>query len=177
MPALAHAQQLSVEFKDDLHTWRSNGKEYTTHGDAGAIVGVEPVHALLLFASPFLPPHLVPPSTGPTTHVMQPGPIADGAWGNSPVLFFPKGVYWMSKRGQNHMRLGNRTYWVHLARGAYVKGAVEYSSHAPVLYATGHGVLSGEHYVYQVRLRNGLKHVAIPRRRWCMVRRITATHN
>lgn len=46
------------------------------------------------------------------------------------------------------MLLHPNTYWVYLAPGAYVKGAIEYSTQSD-FYATGHGVLSGEHYVYQ----------------------------
>lgn len=52
------------------------------------------------------------------------------------------------KYGQNHMRLSPDTYWVHFAPGAYVKGAIEYYTKQN-FYATGHGILSGEHYVYQ----------------------------
>jgi hypothetical protein len=58
----------------------------------------------------------------------------------------PQGV--APKIGENHMRLHPNTRWVYLAPGAYVKGAIEYATKSN-FYATGHGVLSGEHYVYQ----------------------------
>jgi len=72
-------------------------------------------------------------------------------------LYFPPGVFWIEqaasgsepKYGENHLRLHENTRWVHLDAGAYVKGAIEYSYTGGAFFATGHGVLSGEHYVYQ----------------------------
>jgi len=58
----------------------------------------------------------------------------------------PQGV--APKLGENHIKLAPNTRWVYLAPGAYVKGAIEYTTKSN-FYATGHGVLSGEHYVYQ----------------------------
>lgn len=91
------------------------------------------------------------------TKTMTPGPINAGEWGNKPILFFPPGVYWMNsnpqgdkpKYGENHLKLDPSTYWVHLAPGAYGKGAVQYTTSKGDFYTTGHGVLSGDHYVYQ----------------------------
>ena len=40
------------------------------------------------------------------------------------------------------------TYRIHLASGAYIKDAIEDTTKRE-FYATGHGVISGEHYVYQ----------------------------
>lgn len=90
---------------------------------------------------------------------MTPGPINNGDWGSKPILYFPPGVYYMNQDtngssgilGANHMRLSPNTYWFHLAPGAYVKGAIEYFTQEN-FYATGHGVLSGEHYVYQANV-------------------------
>jgi hypothetical protein len=157
IPYDENGRRLSVEFADDLYEFRSDGQDYVTSG--GHVVGNEPVHGLLLFASPFQPPHLDYATLygDADVHMMEAGPIHNGGWGESRVLVFPPGVYWMDqdhegtngKLGQMHIRLHPNTCWVHFCPGAYVKGAIEYTSAAEKLYATGHGVLSGEHYVYQ----------------------------
>nr|AAC69692.1 dextranase isoform [Talaromyces minioluteus] len=154
VPADANGRKFSVEFKNDLYTFRSDGNEYVTSG--GSVVGVEPTNALVIFASPFLPSGMIPHMTPDNTQTMTPGPINNGDWGSKSTLYFPPGVYWMNqdqsgnsgKLGSNHMRLDSNTYWVYFARCAYVKGAVEYFTKHN-FYATGHGVLSGENYVYQ----------------------------
>ena len=151
------ALQFTVEFDDDLYEFCSDGSRYVP-GPAGptvAVVGVEPTHALLIFASPFLPPSaLPPPSSSPnaSVHTMVPGrPIRGGGGGgdlgDAEVLYFPAGVFWTG--GDAHLTLHPNTRWVHFAPGAYVKAAIEYTSQASALLATGHGVLSGERYVYQ----------------------------
>lgn len=154
VPKDANGRKFSVEFNSDLYTYRSDGTQYVLSG--GGVVSIEPTNALMIFASPFIPSNMKHSLTGSNVHTMKPGPINNGDWGSSPVLYFPPGVYWMNqdqsgasgKLGSNHMRLNSNTYWVHLAPGAYVKGAVEYFTHQN-FYATGHGVLSGENYVYQ----------------------------
>jgi len=161
VPADTNGRQFSVEFNDDLIEYRSDGRSYVASG--GSVVGREPRHALLVFASPF--PHereelvgeFEPLMTPENTTTMVPGPINNGDWGENAVLYFPPGVYWMNqaasgakpKYGENHLTLHPNTSWVHLAPGAYIKGALQYTSTAPSLQLTGHGVLSGEHYVYQ----------------------------
>ncbi|ERS97553.1 dextranase [Sporothrix schenckii ATCC 58251] len=155
VPAATNGYRFSVEFANDLYSFRSNGSDYVTSG--GSVVGVEPTNALVIFASPFLAASDVPSMTAANTHTMTPGPINNGDWGNKSILYFPPGVYYMNqdqsgnvgKLGSNHMRLGSNTYWVHFAPGAYVKGTIEYFTTAAHFYATGHGVLSGENYVYQ----------------------------
>ncbi|KAK5458089.1 hypothetical protein LTS15_004168 [Exophiala xenobiotica] len=154
VPANAKGYRFSVELDNDLFTYRSDGRKYVSSG--GEVVSVEPTNALMIFASAFLPKDLLPSMHDSDTMVMQPGPINQDDWGSSGVLYFPPGVYWMDsnllgvqgKTGENHIRLHPNTYWVYLAPGAYVKGAIEYSTKKD-FYATGHGVLSGEHYVYQ----------------------------
>ncbi|KAK2591700.1 hypothetical protein QQS21_010612 [Conoideocrella luteorostrata] len=153
IPKDASGRRMSVEFNSDLYTFRSDGNQYVTSG--GSVVGVEPRNALAVFASPPLPSGLVPQMTEMNTQTMKPGPINNGDWGHRPILYFPPGVYYMNqdqsgtsaKFGANHIRLSPNTYWVHFAPGAYVKGAIEYFTKQN-FYATGHGVLSGEHYVY-----------------------------
>ena len=154
VPRDERGRKFSVELKSDLYKYRSDGFQYVSSG--GSVVGVEPKNALMIFASPFLSPDMIPPMSAATTHTMIPGPINNGDWGTAKILHFPPGVYWMNmdqegnanKLGQNHMRLDSNTNWVYFAPGAYVKGAIEYST-KDSFYATGHGVLSGEHYVYQ----------------------------
>jgi hypothetical protein len=210
VPFDRHGQRFSVEFQDELYSYRSDGTGYVpgrpaaglgggpegrdgrsgkgSAGGSAEVVSVEPTNALLVFASPFLPPALVPPLDDPSsTHTMTPGPIGGPAsWGDKPVLYFPPGVYWMDqdaigragRLGQAHLVLHPLTRWVHLAPGAYVKAAVEYTARgtgatevsggvgvaaraaasAP-LAATGHGVLSGEHYVYQANPAQGYRAV------------------
>lgn len=174
VPRDANGRRFSVEFDNDLFTYRSDGSKYVTSG--GDVVGVEPRNALLIFASPFLPDDMVPRINAPDTKVMTPGPINQGDWGSSGVLYFPPGVYWMNsnpqghapKIGENHIRLSPNTRWVYLAPGAYVKGAIEYTTKSN-FYATGHGVLSGEHYVYQANpatYYQGLKSDSTSLRMW-----------
>ncbi|KAJ6151534.1 dextranase [Penicillium chermesinum] len=136
IPYDQNGRKFSIEFKNDLYTFRSDGKQYVSSG--GDVVGIEPTNAL----------------------TMTPGPIRQGDWGAKPILYFPPGVYYMDedtngvsgKLGSSHMILDPQTYWVYIAPGAYVKGAIEYTTHASKFYATGHGVLSGEHYVYQANV-------------------------
>ncbi|KZF23771.1 glycoside hydrolase family 49 protein [Xylona heveae TC161] len=158
VPSDPNGRRFSVEFQNDLYTFRANGTGYVFSG--GDEVGTEPLNALVVFASPSLPQDVIPPMHGPDTHVMKPGPINNGDWGSKPILYFPPGVYYMNqntagqsgKLGSNHMVLDPKTYWVYLAPGAYVKGAIEYTTHASYFYATGHGILSGENYVSQANV-------------------------
>ena len=174
VPRDANGRRFSVEFDNDLFTYRSDGSKYVTSG--GEVVGIEPRNALVIFASPFLPDDMVPRIDAADTKVMTPGPINQGDWGSSGVLYFPPGVYWMNsnpqgvapKLGENHIKLASNTRWVYLAPGAYVKGAIEYTTKSN-FYATGHGVLSGEHYVYQANpatYYQGLKSDSTSLRMW-----------
>lgn len=160
VPADTNGRKFSVEFNDDLYTYRSNGTSgYVLSG--GEVVGVEPKNALVIFASPFMPADMVPNMNTENTQIMKPGPINNGDWGSKSILYFPPGVYWMNQNvsgqgpalGQNHIKLSPATTWVHFAPGSYVKAAVEYTTHEN-FYSTGHGVLSGEHYVYQANVNS-----------------------
>lgn len=154
----SHGLQFSVEFDSDTHTYYSDGKKYVN--SSGNVVGKEPTHALLIFASPFIPVESLPP-TGLARLTMRPGAINARDVQEAPeVLHFPAGVYWVEPRGQNRLLLNQKTRWVHFDGGAYVKAAIEYTTSATKFWATGHGVLSGEHYVYQ----------ANPMRNWTSVK-------
>ncbi|GFF53182.1 glycoside hydrolase, family 49 [Aspergillus lentulus] len=99
----------------------------------------------------FLPGDLVPALGGPDTEVMTPGAFSLADIGGAPIVYFPPGVYWIDSEplGLPRIRLDPSIYWVHLAPGAFVKGAVEYTTANKDFYATGHDALSGEIYVYQ----------------------------
>ncbi|KAF4175860.1 hypothetical protein CNMCM7927_004574 [Aspergillus lentulus] len=126
--------QFSVEFADDLFTYQSSATQRTGY-----------------LASAFLPGDLVPALGGPDTKVMTPGAFSLADIGGTPIVYFPPGVYWIDSEplGLPRIRLDPSTYWVHLAPGAFVKGAVEYTTANKDFYATGHDALSGEIYVYQ----------------------------
>jgi hypothetical protein len=49
---------------------------------------------------------------------------------------------------------------VYLAPGAFVKGAIQFTTSAPTIKATGFGVLSGEQYVYQANTAENYTNVA-----------------
>lgn len=161
IPHDRNGRKFSVEFKNDLYSFRSDGQQYVSSG--GDVVGIEPTNALVVFASPFLPSDMIPAMNSENTKTMKPGAINNGDWGSKPILYFPPGVYYLNedtngvsgKLGSNHMVLDANTYWVYLAPGAYVKGAIEYTTHASKFYATGHGILSGEQYVYQANVDKG----------------------
>jgi hypothetical protein len=160
VPKDDNGRRMSVEFNSDLYTFRSDGSQYVSSG--GSVVGIEPINALAIFASPPLPSDKTPNMNSDNTKTMKPGPINNGDWGDKPILYFPPGVYYMNqdqsgssgKLGSNHIRLSPNTYWVHFAPGAYVKGAIEFFTKQN-FYSTGLGVLSGEHYVYQANAAKG----------------------
>jgi hypothetical protein len=153
VPAHPNGHRFSVEFADDLYTYRSDGNGYTTDG-SGEVVGVEPTNALLIFASAFLSDDLIPYPDDPNTKVMTPGSFTVDDIDGAPIVYFPPGVYWIDSDplGTAHIKLEPSTYWVYLAPGAFVKGAIEYTTSNKDFYATGHGVLSGEIYVYQANV-------------------------
>ncbi|KAJ5098341.1 hypothetical protein N7532_005342 [Penicillium argentinense] len=156
VPADANGHRFSVEFANDLFTYRSDGQAYTTDG-SGDVVGIEPTNALMIFASPSLPAASIPSKNDTNTKLMEPGAFTVADIGASPIVYFPPGVYYIDSQplGAAHVKLDPATYWVYLAPGAYVKGAIEYTTTAKDFYATGHGVLSGEIYVYQANADKG----------------------
>jgi hypothetical protein len=145
--------RFSVEFANALFNYRSNGDGYPTDGSS-EIVGIEPRNALVIFVSAFLPDDFIPSLDGPDTKVMTPGAFSVADTGGAPIVYFPPGVYWIDSKplGLSHIKLDPSTYWVHLAPGAFFKGAVEYTTANMDFYATGHGILTGEIYVYQANV-------------------------
>ncbi|KAK9367923.1 glycoside hydrolase [Lipomyces kononenkoae] len=132
VPYSSHGYRFSVEFEDDLISLAPSG-------------AMQPAHALLIFASPFEDASLVPKPDASTV-IANPGRVLGlNTTTASTVIFYP-GVYYFT--GQDHMILSPNVTWVYFAPGAYVKGAVEFLSTASEVKATGHGVLSGEQYVW-----------------------------
>jgi hypothetical protein len=160
IPYEPNGRKFSVELNDDLFEYRSLGQTQRQYTSSGTLVGVEPKHSLLIFASPFLEEGHRPRMTTENTQTMSPGPINNGDWGAKPILYFPAGTYWLNQAtdgtpdrlGQNRMILNGNTRWVHFEQGAFVKAAIHYKTGAQDFYATGHGVLSGEHYVYMANI-------------------------
>ncbi|RDW63509.1 putative dextranase protein [Coleophoma cylindrospora] len=164
--------RFSVELQDDLWVYRNAGTGADSYyvqninpEGAGYVqnytndmptVGVEPRNALLIFASPFPTPDLVPNDHVNTLYV-EPGLVTGLDSTSKSIVYFAPGVYYFT--GTAHAILSSSVSWVYFAPGAYVKGAVEYSSSAPCLKATGFGVLSGEQYVYQANTDAGYANI------------------
>ncbi|KAI0487713.1 dextranase precursor [Xylaria cf. heliscus] len=165
--------RFSVEFQDNLYTYRDscdttecdfvqnwvpNGPYYVSElTDDNAVMGTEPHDALLIFASP--PPSstadLVPDASAPETYVVYPGdvPVSELASASNTNVYFMPGVHEMT--ATEHLTLPSSVNWVYLAPGAYVKGAIQFTTSARDIKATGFGVLSGEKYVYQANTAQG----------------------
>ncbi|KAJ4387298.1 hypothetical protein N0V93_007887 [Gnomoniopsis smithogilvyi] len=169
VPYRAEGYRFSVEFQDTLYSyrddcgstecdfvqdWHPDGPNYFANfTDANPVMGVEPHDSLLIFASPFPAADFVPEQTANETYVVWPGLVPDLSSINNTVVYFPPGTYWMT--GTNHLVLPPSVNWVHLDAGAYVKGAIEFTTESATMKATGHGVLSGEQYVYQANTASG----------------------
>ncbi|KAI8713686.1 hypothetical protein NCS52_01213900 [Fusarium sp. LHS14.1] len=123
--------RFSVEFQNDLYTYRSDGTEYVCEG--GIVVSEEPRNALLIFA------------------VISPGSLTQQSFSSKPTLYFEAGIYWMERDGilgKDHIKLHSNTHYVYFEHGSYVKAAFEYTTHRANFYTIGNGVVSGENYAY-----------------------------
>ena len=98
---------------------------------------------------------MVPDPTSPTSLVVEPGLVTDVNTTDKNTLIFNPGVYWFTSVA--HAALSRTVDWVYFAPGASVKGAISFNTVAPVMKATGHGVLSGEQYVYQANIEAGYR--------------------
>ncbi|KAI1261668.1 dextranase precursor [Xylariaceae sp. FL1019] len=169
--------RFSVEFADNLYTyrdscdtttcdfvqdWNPDGPNYVSEfTDSNAIMGVEPHDALLIHASPMpsSTDELVPDMSAPETYVVYPGdvPVSDLSSINNTNLYFMPGVHEMT--ATQHLILSSSVNWVYLAPGSYVKGAIQFTTSATTIKATGFGVLSGEKYVYQANVAENYTNV------------------
>jgi hypothetical protein len=162
VPWNSAGSKFSVEFQDNLYDFRAGCggptcgyvQNQTSHGgwysskytSNNPVLGVEPLDSLLIFASPFPSPDSCPDNDS-SSYSVQPGLVSGLDAVDKQTLVFDPGVYWFS--GTAHAILHQNTTWVYLAPGAYVKGAVQFTTNATDVRVTGHGVLSGEQYVYQ----------------------------
>ncbi|KAH8692224.1 lypothetical protein [Talaromyces proteolyticus] len=133
IPYNPRGYRFSVEFGDDLQT--ISGPEEKS-----------PWNSLLIFASPMEDPSIIPSSSSSSSLVVQEGLISGLDSTQASAVIFKPGVYYCT--GYSHMKLSSSVNWVYFAPGAYVKGAVEFSNTGSEVKATGHGVLSGEQYVW-----------------------------
>lgn len=141
IPYSSNGFRFSVEYQDDLRTLSPSGSQ-------------EPWNVLLIFASPFGKAVDVPTQDSSTLIVPQ-GRVTGLNTTTKTRVYFGPGVYYLT--GTDHMNLSTTVSWIYFAPGSYVKGAVEYNSLASTVKATGHGVLSGEQYVFYANPDNGYK--------------------
>lgn len=173
VPYRSQGYRFSVEFQDILYTyrdscdsticdfvqdWHPDGPNYVSEfTDDMPVMAVEPHDALLIFASPIPSEDLVPDQSSPDTYVVPPGRVPDLSEIDNKNVYFAPGTYWMT--ATDHAVLSETVDWVYLAPGAFVKGAVEFTTNASTIKATGHGVLSGEQYVYQANTADGYQNI------------------
>ncbi|KAH6884441.1 Dex49a from penicillium Minioluteum complex with isomaltose [Thelonectria olida] len=171
IPYSENGHRFSVEFRDNLWEYRNAGPGTGSHyvqnktssglnyveayDDTMPIVGVEPLNALMIFMSPFPRAEYIP-DIDSAYHVPA-GLVTGLDHVTESVVYFSPGVYWLT--GSAHAILSSSVTWVYIAPGAYIKGAIEYTSDSLDLRATGFGVLSGEQYVYQANTAMGYQNI------------------
>ncbi|KAH7172900.1 glycoside hydrolase [Fusarium sp. MPI-SDFR-AT-0072] len=149
VPFQKSGARFSVEFQNDLFTYRSNGTDYVKNG--GVVVSEEPRNGLIIFASAPLPKNLVPSKTSSNVQVIRAGKMTQDTFGSKSTIIFESGIHWNEKDGilgKDHIKLHPDTHYVYFEAGAYVKAALEYTTKHPTFHTVGYGVLSGENYVY-----------------------------
>lgn len=173
VPYRSQGYRFSVEFQDNLYIyrdscdsttcdfvqdWHSDGPNYVPeYTEDMPIMAVEPHDALLIFASPMPSADLVPDQSSPDTYLVPPGRVPDLTNIDNKIVYFAPGTYWMT--ATDHTVLSESVDWVYLAPGAFVKGAIEFTTNASTIKATGHGVLSGEQYVYQANTADDYQNI------------------
>lgn len=155
--------RFSVEFEPDLITsyndMTGNSGTLTLDPAGGRAVHTEPGNALMIFAQPRrdTTSEEVPTAEDGTIRRVTPETVRDLDTVTEEILVFEPGVYDMGT--DYHAMLPENVRWVHLAPGAYVKGAFRFVSDQQDAYkVTGYGVLSGERYVYEADTREGYRH-------------------
>lgn len=146
--------RFSIEFDDDLFTSYNDMTGISgslTTDPVGPAIHTEPRHALLIFAEP----HDAldePTAAAGDIFYPEPGRLDDLGQVEAGIIYFRPGIYWMPP--DTHAYLHERVHGVHLAPGAYVKGALEFRGDRDHYKVTGAGVLSGELYPYEPDRRN-----------------------
>lgn len=174
VPYSASGSKFSVEFYDNLYTFQdscSGGScsyAYEEQSDDTLpVMGIEPLDSLLIFASPFEDASLIPDATSSEALTVSEGLISGLDTTTAKTVIFNPGVYYAT--AEAYLNLSSSVDWLYFAPGAYVKGAVEYHTSSSLIRATGHGVLSGEQYVYQADPTDGFQNHnvdASPLRMW-----------
>lgn len=173
VPYRSQGYRFSVEFQDNLYSYRDSCDSTTCdfvqdwHPDGPNYVpeftedmptmAVEPHDALLIFASPMPAADLVPDQSSTDTYLVPPGRVPDLSNIDNKIVYFAPGTYWMT--ATDHTVLSTSVDWVYIAPGAFVKGAIEFTTGASTIKATGHGVLSGEQYVYQANTADDYQNI------------------
>ena len=146
--------RFSIEFTDDLVTSYNDLSGISgelSEDSTGREIHTEPRNALLVFAEPEKDLVEPTPSDGEIFYP-ETGMIDRLHEASADIIYFRPGVYWMP--ATYHAYLHERVRRVHLAPGAYVKGALEFRGAQGDYQITGAGVLSGEQYVYEPDRRN-----------------------
>lgn len=154
VPYREEGYRFSVEFPDDLVTAYNNLSGITgqlTEDASGRAVHTEPRNALLIFAGPDHPEQRPEAADGEIFYP-EPGRLENLAEVDADILYFRPGIYWMP--WNEHAYLPGRVRWIHLAPGAYIKGAFQFRGERDEYNITGYGVLSGELYLYEPDRRN-----------------------
>ena len=172
--------RVSVEFDTELFDTFNDGTnccQLTDKAGPGhTFVHRQPRHAMLIFAEPMLTAEEAP-RLDPLHNAAVNGSSGDGSGGiafapqgdiaafiqaaTKPVLYFQPGVYYMGPSASAVLR--NAVRWVHLAPGAFVKGAFTFwgSGEGVSEYKlTGFGVLSGEQYVWAADAAQNYTHTS-----------------
>ena len=183
IPYSSSGSKISIEFADNLYTFHdqcddpdcSYGQDTVAGGyayvesytDTMPIMGTEPLNSLLIFASPFEDSSLVPDQSSSNTLVVPQGRVLGLNTTTKSTVVFNPGVYYLTST--DRIFLSTSVSWLYFAPGAYVKGAVEFTTSSSLVRTTGHGVLSGEQYVYQADANHGYQNHnvdASPLRMW-----------
>ncbi|CAD0096302.1 unnamed protein product [Aureobasidium mustum] len=183
VPYDGQSWKFSVEFNDNLYEFHDgcsspscsyvqntnpNGPYYVDdYDDSMPLMAVEPLDSLLIFASPFEDESLVPDETADNVLIVEEGRISGLNTTRANTVIFKPGVYYAT--ATDYLNLSASVDWLYFAPGAYVKGAVEYHTTSALIKATGHGVLSGEQYVYQADPTDGFQNHNVngsPLRMW-----------
>ncbi|KAH7099601.1 Isopullulanase [Auriculariales sp. MPI-PUGE-AT-0066] len=178
IPYSTRGTRFSVEFADDLYTFRNgdsgpssyfvqtdnpNGDSYVSNfTNDMPVMATEPTNALLIFASPFETADLVPNMSDQSTYIVRDSAIDYTFLRNftSRTLYFPPGVYYCGSTAQ--LELSSSFDWVYFSPGSYVKCSILFGNpgahHGATSFkATGHGVLSGEQYVFKATPAEGFR--------------------
>ncbi|MEU0086202.1 family 49 glycosyl hydrolase [Streptomyces sp. NPDC006274] len=171
VPYDAKGYRFSVEFDPQLYTSYNDmsgpangaGKLTDQGGSGRRAIHTEPRNSMMIFAEPAPAgaekERLIPTAASGSIHYPEPGRVANLNDISQEIIYFRPGTYTMGSK--YHAVLPPNVKWVHLAPGAYVKGAFRFFHDNRSRYkVTGYGVLSGEQYVYEADTNNDYDHLS-----------------